>query len=135
MQFLLIRTATKNNPGDAGWVTTGSGLSFNHKYGFGRINAGAAVDALATWNYLPARATELIASEATAVSIPDNNVAGITRSRTISGAANFRSEHVEVVVNATHPKRSDLRFQLTSPYGTIATLHEPNNYTGANLNN
>jgi kexin len=116
-------------------VTTGAGFNFNHKYGFGRINAGAAISALGNWNYLPTRATELVATESAVVSIPDNNLTGITRSRTISGAANFRAEHVEVVVNVTHPKRSDLRFLLTSPYGTAATLHEPNNYSGANLNN
>ncbi len=135
VQHLLVRTATKNDPTDAGWVVNGAGLNFNHKHGFGRINAGAAISALANWNYLPARATEVVASESTVVSIPDNNVAGITRSRTISGAANFRAEHVEVVVNVTHPKRSDLRFQLVSPNGTVATLNEPNTYAGANLNN
>lgn len=135
VQHLLVRTATKNDPTDAGWVVNGAGFNFNHKHGFGRINAGAAVNALATWNYLPTRATEVVASESTVVSIPDNNFAGIARSRTISGAANFRAEHVEVVVNVTHPKRSDLRFQLVSPNGTVATLHEPNTYVGANLNN
>jgi len=136
VQHLLVQTATKNDyPADLGWAQNAAGFYYHHGYGFGRINASAAVTAAQTWNLVPTRATTLTASETTSVAIPDNNPTGITRTRSVFGPANFIAEHVEATVSLTHPKRGDLRITLTSPLGTVSTLNEPNGITGANLNN
>lgn len=43
VQEILIRTARKNHRTDPEWATNAAGLSFNHKYGAGLIDAAAAV--------------------------------------------------------------------------------------------
>lgn len=45
VQDILVRTATKNDPLAGGWYTNAAGLHFNHDYGAGIVNAGAAVQA------------------------------------------------------------------------------------------
>ena len=44
VQQILIESARKNDANDFGWNTNGAGYEFNHKYGFGVVDAGHAVD-------------------------------------------------------------------------------------------
>jgi kexin len=135
VQTILANTSTKNSPTDAGWITNGVGRQFNHKFGFGRVNATAAVAAASTWVSLPAEATPLSATETATISIPDNNATGITRTRTLTAPAGFVTEQVEVTVNITHPYRGDLEMFLTSPAGTVSKIaatrgDSSDNYSG-----
>lgn len=135
---ILIRTATKNQPSDSGWATNGAGLSFNHKFGFGRVDAGAAVtSALSRTTMFPAEATPLTGGETltTPLTIPDNNATGITRTTTISGPANFKVESVELKVNITHTWRGDLEFFLTAPSGMVSQIARRSSDSGDNLSN
>lgn len=122
VRHVLVRSATKNDPSGSGWITNGAGRSFNLRYGFGRVNAAAAVamSGPATWVPAPVAATPLTASETATVAIPENNTTGIVRTRTISGPSDFRVEYVELTVSASHTYRGDLRFQLTSPSGVVS---------------
>lgn len=122
VQHILATTAERNDPADSGWVQNGAGLWFNHAYGFGRIDATAAVTAAGSWTNVPANATPLSASKATAVAIPDNNLTGVTQSAAVKGNYEFEVEHVEVTVNIAHPYRGDLRVFLTSPSGMVSQL-------------
>jgi subtilisin-like proprotein convertase family protein len=135
VQHILAETATQIDPTDPGWQTNGAGLTFNHAYGYGRVDATAAVNAAGMWYTVPPEATPLNNSESVVVSIPDNNLTGITRTLTISGPADFIVEHVEVVVQAPHPFRGDLRIRLTSPSGMVSTLAEQRSDPGDNLSN
>jgi subtilisin-like proprotein convertase family protein len=122
VQHILANTSTQNDPTDSGWFNNGAGLHFNHAYGFGRIDAAAAIAAAQTWTNVPANDTPLSNSESVATPIPDNNPAGITRTLSLSGSAGFALEHVEVTVNITHTYRGDLAITLTSPSGTESQL-------------
>ena len=53
VKYVLAQSATQNDPNDADWTTNGAGLSINHKYGFGAVDASAAVDAALSWKNLP----------------------------------------------------------------------------------
>ncbi|HAO21756.1 MAG TPA: hypothetical protein DCQ37_15600, partial [Desulfobacteraceae bacterium] len=64
-----------------------------------------------------------------AKSIPDNNSAGI--SSTITIPQSFSLEHVEVIFQATHPYRGDLKIVLTSPSGTQSVLAESHSDSNA----
>jgi|GEM_PF-3545445 len=122
VQHILVKTAVKNDPTDADWTTNGAGYPINHKYGFGLVDAQAAVNHALTWTNvgLP---TSLSRTKNVNQNIPDNNLTGI--SSTIDVAENFIVEHVEVVFNATHTWRGDLRIVLTSPSGTQSVLAAP----------
>jgi len=137
VQHILVLTSTKNNFTDPGWFQNGANLQFNHDYGFGRINALAAVNMATTWTNVNAESIPLINSEsALSIPIPDNDVNGISRSLVIAGAVDFATEHVEVVLNATHTFRGDLRIELVSPSGTtsiLAELHGDPKQTGEKI--
>lgn len=137
VRHVLVRTATQNHASDGGWFTNGAGRSFNRKYGFGRVNAAAAVTAAApaSWVRAPVEATQLTASESVVVGIPDNNTNGITRTRSISGPSDFRIEYVELTVSATHTWRGDLRFRLTSPDGTVSDFQRRPDDFGTSFSN
>jgi subtilisin-like proprotein convertase family protein len=122
VQHILVETAVQNDPGDADWTKNGAGYHINHKYGFGRIDALAAVATAQAWVNVPP-ATR-VSSDVMAVNqaIPDNSQKGVDSTITISD--NVRIEHVEVVFNATHPWRGDLEVILTSPAGTRSVLAE-----------
>jgi subtilisin-like proprotein convertase family protein len=124
VQDILARSSSKNQPADAGWITNGAGLSFNHKFGFGRINVGNAVTSATAYTPLPAEAPPITATETIqpAVAIPDNNTTGVTRTLNLAGPSGFVAEHVEVQVGVTHTWRGDLEILLTSPSGTTATI-------------
>ncbi len=49
---ILMTTASKNDPTDTDWTTNAAGYHVNHKYGFGRVDAAAAVIAAAAWTNL-----------------------------------------------------------------------------------
>ncbi|MBX7245552.1 MAG: proprotein convertase P-domain-containing protein, partial [Candidatus Sumerlaeaceae bacterium] len=132
VQYILANTSTKNSPADAGWIVNGAGKKFNHKFGFGRLDATAAVAAATTWVNVPAEATPLTATESPNTAIPDNNATGITRTLNISGSPNFKVEHVVVTVNATHTWRGDLEMFLTSPSGTVSNIAATRSDSGDN---
>ncbi len=68
----------------------------------------------------------------TPISIPDNDSTGITS--TINVAQPITIDEVEVDVNITHTFIGDLIITLTSPAGTVATLHDRSGGGTDNLN-
>lgn len=137
VQHILVDTSTRNDPGQTNWHTNGSGRWFNFNYGYGRIDATAAVNRAKTWVPVPAGATPLTASASPSLFIPDNNPTGVQSTITLSNVPpGFFVEHVEVDFNATHSYRGDLYINLISPSGTadfpLATVHGD---SGDNYNN
>ncbi len=132
---LLAKTATKNDPTDPNWLTNGADLHWNLKYGFGRVDAAAAVAAAEdpAWATLPAEAAPLSVSATPDVAIPDpGSTAPI--SLVISGAALYRAETIEISLDATHPRQGQLAFTLISPKGTSVTfLARPNDLAPARI--
>ncbi|MGH7135376.1 MAG: Ig-like domain-containing protein [Pirellulales bacterium] len=94
----------------------------NDKYGFGEVNAGAAV-ALAK-NWTPLQPETSITSGLVTVSapIPKGVATGVSKTVTFTGAMHV--EHAEVVLNITHPVRGDIEVILTSPNGTRSYLQQ-----------
>jgi VCBS repeat-containing protein len=120
IQNILVRTARKNDPTDAGWSTNAAGYHINHKYGFGAIDANAAVNLAKTWTTVAPQKQFVGPLINVNRPIPENNAVGVSSSFTLT--QNYRLEHVEVVFNATHPYRGDLEVVLTSPSGTKSVL-------------
>lgn len=133
VQHILARTARKNDPSDPGWVTNGGGFHVNHNYGFGVVDADAAVELAKNWQPLPAQTGFSSGLMPVSVTIPDNDPVGVSRS--VNVPANFVVERVFVTFSATHTFRGHLRIVLTSPSGTRSILAEPHidandNYPG-----
>jgi len=120
VQYILLQTAEKNDPTDSDWTTNGAGYDINHKYGFGRVDAAAAVSEAATWQHVGPEG-----STSTSVQIVDAQIlddSSLTRTLNISTTQPV--EHVEVIFNATHTYRGDLEIILESPQGTESRLME-----------
>lgn len=131
VQEILLRSATKIHATDTDWSNNGAGFHFNHKYGAGLINAQAAVALAANWTNLGSEQSVTSAQTGLAVSIPDNNATGVTRTFNLS-ASNIRVERVTVKVNINHLSRGQLTVTLTSPSGTVSRLAEKHGDTGDN---
>jgi hypothetical protein len=120
VRHIIAATATKTDVSDAGWLTNAAGLHWSPKYGFGRIDAQAAVTAAQSATLKPAPANSWSLTSTTAHNIPDatGGVQYQFKFHRQSGGQDFHAEWVELTVNPTHLKQKDLEYTLTSPSGT-----------------
>ena len=131
VQHVLINSATKNDPDDAQWVQNAADLSFNPKYGFGMVNAEAAVNTAKSWTSVNPSSFIPYKNQVDQA-IPDNTPTGITSTINVNASTDYKIEHVEVVLNATHEYRGQLEITLTSPSGTKSVLAEAHADAGEN---
>lgn len=131
VQHILLDTAREIDSGHSSWVTNGAGRRHSDFYGFGSVDAAAAVEAAKTWRNV---GPELMASGSrnVGVLVPDgsgnlnNPIFGAPVLSSIQITDVFQVEHVEVVFNTSGGFAGDLEVTLISPMGTeslLATLH------------
>ena len=134
VRLILAETARQNDPTDSGWVTGAAKLSsgnyrFNHKYGFGAVNAADAVTLASSWTSVGGTGslvtcTSTLRSPGTA--IPDNNLASaISDTNTVSTCSGVgKIEYVAIQMNSNHTYVGDLQITLTSPTGAVSNLSD-----------
>ena len=121
VHMILMSTAEKNDPTDEGWETNGGGYPIHYTNGFGRVDAGAAVAAAQSWTPLGPEVEIVSPLRQPAISIPDNDSAGVSDSIQIDEPLNI--EFVEVLFSAAdHTFFGDLEVKLISPSGTESIL-------------
>jgi Ca2+-binding RTX toxin-like protein/subtilisin family serine protease len=100
----------------------GGGLHFSHDYGFGLVNALAAVRLAETWTGQKTSANDTSVSNtfSSPLNIPDNNATGITFN--IQLAAGVTVETLRIRMGISHTFASDLVITVTSPSGMVSTL-------------
>lgn len=138
MRLLLAKTARKNDPADGDWtVNLSSGLNINHKYGYGVVDAAAAVNAAASWPLLAAEKTpETYSSGPIAIPIIDstgtNPVFGpaATNEITVASSAITKLEFVAITFASDHAFWGDLEVVLIGPAGTKSILKPQHNNSG-----
>jgi proprotein convertase subtilisin/kexin type 2 len=130
VRLILAQTARRNDPGDPGWVASAGGLAHNHYYGFGVVDAAAAVARATSWTSvggsdrlkrctLPERVTSLPVPDAR----PDGTVTPVTDEIVVPPDCDIeRIEFVEVTMTSTHTYSGDLRVRLRSPAGLASEL-------------
>ncbi len=107
------------------WLTNAVGFNFHNWYGFGMVDASAAVNMARTYTLGQLGTfvdTGFISSTALSLPIPDFSVVGTTDQLTVPGTPVQVIEAVQISVNATHPFIGDLGIELTSPSGTRSVL-------------
>ena len=103
-------TVTANRYG-----STTETYNWNREYGFGVVDAKAAVDAAKTWMTLaPLESVEVSSSDTLNQSITDGSDTGTSHSLTIGSGIEF-IEFVEVRAEFSHPSFRDLEIELSSP--------------------
>ena len=48
-KYILVNSARMNDPNDSSWGINDAGHDVSHKYGFGAVDAGAAVSLAENW--------------------------------------------------------------------------------------
>ncbi len=135
VKLILANSARHNDPTDDGWMqgAVKYGLSsdddsaqyhFNHKYGFGVVDAEKAVELAEGWINLPPAApyTEVRNRNLNLRLTADNPV--INSEISVQSDINF-IEYVEIPIGFAHPLIQDLSVKLTSPSGTTSNLFIP----------
>jgi subtilisin-like proprotein convertase family protein len=129
VRLILAQTARRNDSADPGWSTSSFGPAHNHKYGFGVVNAQAAVEAARGWASVGGRATLRSCGpyeRMPNVALPDAAGSRLTprEDSVIVGAdcAITRIEYIEVTFTASHTYSGDLRVQLISPRAYVSEL-------------
>jgi subtilisin family serine protease len=127
VQHILVDTAEKNDPASPSWANNGAGKHFSHDYGFGRVDAEAAVTAALSWTNVPPYAMPLYNEETTGRTDPPigeiSSAAVMETTLDITSNGNpFHAEAVEVFVDIKHNRRGDLHVELVSPSGMVSRL-------------
>ena len=134
VKLILAASARKNDASNGGWNTGGQKYDasgsyyFNHEYGFGVVDAKAAVDLAEEWTNLPAL-IETDPVEATPnLAIPDAGTGGPGARRRSSVTGGTEVEFVEFVeINTDFDARAfrDLQMELVSPSNAVSVLSVP----------
>ena len=128
---ILAMTARQTDIGNASWVTTSGstwnlgGMHFSRDYGFGLLDAKAAVHLAESWNVTAGTVANWKSADAVATagaSVIPENATGLTASAPM--AANISIERLEVLLELDASAPSQLRATLTSPGGTTVTLFD-----------
>lgn len=120
VQHVLIESARKVQPSNNQWTTNAAGYDINYNYGFGAIDAEAAVALAAQWVNVGEEVEVLSGWQTYNVQVPDNNQVGVSREIEIQD--NIRIESVELIVNIQTTYVGDLQIDITSPQGTNSIL-------------
>ena len=139
VKLILAETARKNDPANPGWEDGARmyGLStdsyhFSHEYGFGVVDAAAAVELAKSWTSLPpmrsaaapsGKVYELIPEPIDSASI---ETVALTLTLTLGTDIEF-TEFIEINANFQHESFRDLDIELESPSGAVSKLTVPFN--------
>ncbi|KAG0152173.1 hypothetical protein CROQUDRAFT_56154 [Cronartium quercuum f. sp. fusiforme G11] len=134
VQHLAVETAVPILVSDPDWQKTATGKWYNHKFGFGNMDANLIVEAAKKWKLVKPQAwwkspnmnagKQPVTKEgaASVIEIKQSDLDG----------ANFETlEHITVAVNIEHGRRGNVRVTLTSPHGTISVLAAHRRYDEA----
>ena len=137
LKLILAASARKNDAANPGWAEGarkyGSGSAadryhFNHEYGFGVVDAKAAVDLARGWTNVPTLESVSASSEA-AVTIPPPSGSApqtVTTTLTLNTGIRF-TEFVEINTDFDHTSFRDMEIELVSPSGAVSKLAVPFN--------
>ncbi|WP_188128349.1 S8 family serine peptidase, partial [Propionispora hippei] len=132
VQEILALSAKKVADSNTDWTNNGAtnwnggSMHVSHDYGFGEVDARAAVNLAENWTTQQTFSNEYSlttqpSSGTINMTIPDGSADGIISTLTVP-ENNIQVEHVEIRVTLTHQCPGDLILKLISPSGTESVL-------------
>ncbi|KAE8220708.1 hypothetical protein CF319_g5806 [Tilletia indica] len=133
VQYVTVRSAIMLNPDDPDWQKTQAGRHYNHKYGYGIIDAYQFVEEAKRHKLVKPQAWLESGNISHPVSDQFISALGVTSTFTVTKDMLTKSnletlEHVTVRVWIHHERRGDIDVELTSPHGTKSVLARPRRY-------
>lgn len=123
VQGIIAETSQKTDPTHFSWMKNAAGFDHSVLYGFGVVDAGAAVNAAKTWELFSAEKQLVVESGEINLSIPDSPSPAVSASVMVEAVDTFVVESVVVYLDLLHASRGDLDITLRSPSGTESLLH------------
>ena len=123
MQAILVHSSTPNDPNHENWSVNGAGLPVSHYYGFGMVDATAAVNLAENWTHLGPEVNISTQLYTPSVNIPPSGTP-LSFSHTVTDLLNIES--VELFMDVDHQNPEDLIITLTSPSGYTSILADTN---------
>lgn len=125
VQEILVRTAAQNAPQDPEWSVNAAGFPINEKFGFGCVQAKAAVEMASNWTNLQPEYTRSVTNNIVQ-SLGNGNGAEVFIPLDLTGGTALRCESVTIELNLNKcAPRKELTIDLTSPSGTVSTFAKP----------
>ncbi len=136
LKLILAASARKNDASNSGWAdsapkygaaSAADRYHFNHEYGFGMVDAKAAVDLAKGWTNVPPLMNDSAANRS-AVTVPDAPYSGVPQTVTTTLTLNTDirfTEFVEINTNFEHTSFRDMDIELVSPSGAVSKLTVP----------
>ncbi|KAK9728175.1 pheromone processing endoprotease [Basidiobolus ranarum] len=126
IQHLCVRAAVPISLEDKDWKPTAVGRLFNHKFGYGKLDAYQLVEAAKTHQLVGPQIRMETPVQVVEKTIPQdstgiNSTIVITDSEISKYELNFL-EHITVQVNIAHERRGDLEVYLISPNQVVSQL-------------
>jgi proprotein convertase subtilisin/kexin type 2 len=119
--IILARSARKNDTTDPEWLGR-----YNHKYGFGVIDATAAVRMASVWTSVgdtqSLKRCDISSAEVAAIADAGEALKSILK---LNSCAITNIEYVNVSVQIDHEYSGDLQIDLTAPSGSMSNLATP----------
>jgi len=138
VQGILALTSQQRYPDDESWIINSAGFHHSNKFGFGIMDAAAAVEAARSWTIFGPEKQIIVTSGNINMTIPDartrtstnisksgditSTLTVIPDSETLNISGSLLVESVVVYVKLDHASRGDLKVVLTSPGGTQSVL-------------
>lgn len=137
VRLILAQTARMNDAGtcldasnpcvatSTGWQLNGGTPQyyFSHDYGFGVVDATAAVTAAQSWVNVGAEKSHTTPIATPKLAIPDNDATGVAHTIAVAASGINSIEWVEITLSAAdHTFTGELNITLTSPSGSVSQL-------------
>ena len=133
VQNILVHSSRKNDANDSSWNMNGAGHDVSHKFGFGAVDAGAAVSLAQNWSSSGEESNASFGPYAPNTGI-DNGPSTWTEFN-LSVPVDLRLESIDVIVDITHDARGELDIVLQSPSGHESWLAEEHTDNNADYSN
>lgn len=112
LKLILAESARRTDADDEGWQRNGAGRWVHHGYGFGAVDAQAAVNLARTWTPLSGEQIRYATPQQTP-NLPITDGGEVTDTLIVSGSGIRRIEFVEIYFSADHPYPGDLEIVLS----------------------
>lgn len=125
VQYILAETAEMNDADSSSWDINGAGYHVSNDYGFGAIDATAAVNLAYEWESVGEEVSTTSGIVTVNQAIPNGSITGLTQTVVMDDSVTS-IEWVELVFDASHSSPGDLEVSIISPDGTVSQLTEAN---------
>jgi Ca2+-binding RTX toxin-like protein len=132
IQKILAYSASEVDPSNATWTYNGAfnwnggGLHVSNDYGFGMVDALAAVRLAETWTeqqtYYNEQVQGVHNEPGDGQPVPIQDGGGLSWTTNVALGDWFSIEHVDLRITLEHANLGDLKIKLTSPDGTVSIL-------------